>query len=467
MPRLTREQLDSTYSVVKTISDKAGNGMDLHEFFMTSDETALATTYVPVNHTFISSGNATTMTIWDCLMQDIDLETEEVIFEWSAAEHIDIGDSHIDHRVGIPGTEFRPSDWFHMNSIDKDRSGNYLISSCFAYSLYYIDGSTGEILWILGGKRNMFEDKSGGHATNFSGQHHARWTENYTEITLFDNAIGTAGAEPRGLRLAIDPVAMTVEVVQEYLNPWKFTVPTQGSMQDLPNGNVLVGYGSISAYTEFTKDGRPVCETHFGPASNFGMFTAQSYRVLKFPWTGYPSDSPSLGLVQEDAHGAWRAYVSWNGATEIGEWVLQEASAVDASEQAWTTVQTKMKEGFETVFTIKHGYEPYFRVKAIGKHDMGILGMTGVVHASGAGAIDPGEVRGHTLPGRNELLWVFIGLLGSVIVATAAAMVLMARRRSQYHLVSSEDGNGSVRGVHDMNAGVAGIGKARNDDRGL
>jgi hypothetical protein len=113
---------------------------------------------------------------------------------------------------------------------------------------------------------------------------------------------------------------MTAAVVAEYWNPHPISSQSQGSMQVLKTGRVLVGYGYGAAWTEFTPEGEALCESHFGPMSQFHRGQVMSYRVFKQEWVGRPLTSPSVALSGSEAA------VSWNGATEIVTWVLQGAS---------------------------------------------------------------------------------------------------------------------------------------------
>ena len=354
---------------------------DLHEFKISEQGTALLTVYqVKDNYNLTALGREEPGPIWDCYIQEIDMETDEVIFQWSAADHIDVNDTFRGiGDSGVPGGE--PFDFFHINSIDKDPWGNYLISSRYTHSIYCVEGRTGSVLWVLGGKRNMFDDLSGGNATNFRFQHHARWADNYEAITLFDNS-ADSGEEstPRGVRLGIRVANKTVELLNEYRSPTVIPAPSQGSMQDLPGGNVLLGYGYSGAMAEFSRGGRVLCQTHYGPASGFGSGDVQSYRVFKFPWSGYPADGPSL-RVARDAAGVWRAFASWNGATEVRRWVLQGAEGPDDAGNEWSVLGGVVKVGFEAGFALRAGHPAFLRVQALGE-GMNALGVSKVVNAS-------------------------------------------------------------------------------------
>lgn len=187
----------------------------------------------------------------------------------------------------------------------------------------------GKIIWNLGGANNSFEDLSNGAATNFNGQHHARFQENNksnnTAITLFDN--NPAGSTSRGLYLDLDlnpnpEQKETAHLRHEYIyTPTNIHSPSAGgSLQTLANGNLVQSYGINPIWTEFSDQGDVLCHVHFGAASAFGQGRVFSERVLKGPWTGTPKTSPDIALY------GYEAAVSWNGATEVVTWVLQGAN---------------------------------------------------------------------------------------------------------------------------------------------
>lgn len=50
-------------------------------------------------------------------------------------------------------------------------------------TLFYVNGTTGEIIWRMGGNHSDFTI---GEGANFEYQHHARFRDNNT-LTIFDN----------------------------------------------------------------------------------------------------------------------------------------------------------------------------------------------------------------------------------------------------------------------------------------
>jgi hypothetical protein len=254
-----------------------------------------------------------------------------------------------------------------MNSIDKDPKGNYIVSSRFLHTVTYISGETGEIIWVLGGKRNNFKDLSDGAATGFMYQHDARWQDDYTTITLFDNGAEDGHwVEPytRGMRIKIDQEAMTAELVNEYVNPNHIFAISQGSLQVLPNSNVLMGYGNTGAMTEYAANGTVLCDVHFGPQAWFGAGDIQSYRTYKFDWVGRPDTKPDVQILpSEDGSNLTSLYVSWNGDTEVRRWILQATN--DVEDERWKVIDDEERDGFETQLTIKSDAPHYVRVKGV------------------------------------------------------------------------------------------------------
>lgn len=283
--------------------------------------------------------------IKDSMFQEIDLETGKLIFQWKASDHYSISETlaPID-KFGY--TKENAFEYFHINSVDKDDVGNYYISSRYMQTVTCIS-PTGKILWKLGGKNNDFIDLSGGAATNFSWQHHARWHPG-DRITLFDNGAFNwlfTAEHSRGLHVQLHTKNMTAEFIHDYIKPGVLA-HSQGSVQLIPEtGNVFIGWGHSSAHTEFAENGSILCDVHFGPSAFFGFGWAKSYRSFKANWVGKPRTMPVIAMKD----GA--LYVSWNGATEVVNWSLEVS---DNGNGVFNNLQKIPKDGFETRIPTDH-----------------------------------------------------------------------------------------------------------------
>ena len=411
-------QLNSSYQEAFRISAHNGLAADLHELILTPEGTALITVYEPLEKDLGSlkereAGSEPTF-IWDCLFQEIDVVTDELLFEWRASEHYDVESSF--HNLGDKGSLDDPFDYFHINSIQKDEFGNYLISARYTHSVTYIDGETGEVLWVLGGTRNQFTDLSDGNATDFAWQHDARFhsLEDFPELmskdiqegqrnekhngqvtkllTVFDNAAEDMiinNVLSRGLLLEISfpnpnvedhnssSKEYTARFIRSFDHPSNVLSSSQGSLQVIPSTNenqdpkIMIGYGYNAVFTEYDSNGTVLCDTRFGTNLTWTHGEVQSYRAFKFPWVGKPVDSPSA-VMAEDGEAI---YVSWNGATEVQRWILEHSTSLLADAK-WQKLVTVEKHGFENELEFDQDTSHRFlRVRAVDKHS-GTLGTS-------------------------------------------------------------------------------------------
>ncbi|CAD0111275.1 unnamed protein product, partial [Aureobasidium uvarum] len=368
----TYYMLDSHYQVFKQFSASNTLGNDFHEYTITSDDTALLTSYDTISTDLSSLGVQGRGWIYDSLFREIDIETGEILFEWRASNHFAINDTF--YPIGSAGqSPEAPFDFFHINSVDKDRDSNYIISSRFMHSIVCISASTKNILWTLGGRNNDFTDLSEGSATDFAWQHHVS-VQADNQLSIFDNAnykkwheelLGGGSEISRGMLVHLDTENMTIELVQEFMNPGSRGTPQQGSMQVLDSGNVLLGWGYHAGYTEYAPDGQVLCDTHINPAMLFPFGFVHAYRAFRAStWIGRPNTQPDVCVDPADGH----AFVSWMGATEVSDWILQTASeSTSGDDLTFVDAVKANKNGFETEIEVPSGEYRYLRIVAVDK----------------------------------------------------------------------------------------------------
>lgn len=146
----------------------------MHEFrLVNGGKKALITEYTPVPwglHDF----NITNGVGWieDSIFREVDVASGAVNFEWHSIDYF-LPDSHTTIPVAAKGrTHDTPLDYFHINSLDKNADGDYLVSARHMNMILKISGRDGHIIWELS-TRNLSTFKP----LDFEpfGQHHARW----------------------------------------------------------------------------------------------------------------------------------------------------------------------------------------------------------------------------------------------------------------------------------------------------
>jgi hypothetical protein len=230
-------------------------------------------------------------------------------------------------------------DYFHINSIARMVDGHYLVSARNTWGIYKIDGGSGEVIWRLGGKRSDFHM---GPGTGFAWQHDARLHPGNL-LSLFDDG-GAPKVQPqsKALVLALDVKRMRATLHRRYTHHPPAVARALGSMQVLPNGNVLVGWGTAPYFSEYADGGRLVFDATLPRGG-------QNYRTLRFPWRGQPYFPPAAKATRHA--GGHLLHVSWNGATDVAGWELETGSS-PASLAAERTVP---RTHFETRIAIPAG----------------------------------------------------------------------------------------------------------------
>ena len=147
------EIYNSSYQHVATVKASNGVNADLHEFTITGQNTALVTAYYPVLWNVSNAKGAKPRLVLDGVVQEIDIPTGLVLFQWDSLDHVPVSASY----QAIPKNTGHPWDYFHLNSAQLTGNGNVIISSRDTWAVYDVAHQTGAIVWTLGGKSSSFK----------------------------------------------------------------------------------------------------------------------------------------------------------------------------------------------------------------------------------------------------------------------------------------------------------------------
>jgi peptidoglycan/LPS O-acetylase OafA/YrhL len=310
--------LDQHYRPAGRIAMGHGYLTNMHELQVTDRGTAYLNAYPRVQVPGVG-------TVVDYVVQEVDIATGAVLFEWHALDHVPLEASY--RPPG--GTEW---DYFHGNSIDPPpgRDGTLLISSRNTSAVYAVDRQTGKVSWVLGGKLDRFGLAEQHPGWRFCAQHDARRLPN-GDITLFDNG-GTnlpsaCSVHPaRVMQFRLDPRQRSAQLV------WSLGSATVsrsggglfpgwvGNAQRGPAGDTLVNWGNEKRVTDHAAS---------GAVKLLLRLQRWTYRAVRARWVGRPLGRPRIAGRRR---GASRVdlWASWNGATEIRRWRVLAGPAPDA-----------------------------------------------------------------------------------------------------------------------------------------
>jgi len=323
------EIYDSSYRPVATVQAANGVHADLHEFRITPENTALITAYYPVKWDASSIGGPKQATVLDSIVQEIDIPTGLLLFEWDSLDHVPLSASY--ERLPSLRTH-NPYDYFHVNSVEEDHDGSLLISARNTWAVYKVSHQTGQIIWTLGGKGSSFKL---GPGAAFAFQHDARVrASNDLFITLFDDGAGPPAIEheSRAIKLILDLRHMTARLVAQHRHG--LLANFEGEFQQLANFDDFVGWGQQPYFSEYDPHGRLIFDGRFVGAN-------ASYRAFRQRWNATPAAPPTIAY---DGGRTPTVYASWNGATNVSYWRVLGG----ASPTALRPLATTRKTWFET-----------------------------------------------------------------------------------------------------------------------
>jgi hypothetical protein len=349
--------MNSSYQIIAKVHAGWGYQADLHEFQLIPHGIAVIDAYVPVRADLSSVGGPTNGVVLDCVIQKIDVKTGKVLWEWHALGHVPLSDSY------TKAPQNADYDFFHLNSIQQLPGDKLLISARATWGVYLINERTGKVIWTLGGKDSTFNVAK---PAAFEWQHDVRLLP-HNLLSVFDDA-DFPQEEPQSSAklLRLNTSTHTASLVHRYTHTPPILTSYEGSAQLLPNHDMVVGWGTASAFSEYKPGGRQVFNATFAMPVN-------TYRAYRFSWVGHPRGKPSVATRR--SHGTTWVYVSWNGATRVASWRVLAGS----SSQSLAPVASRRWSGFETAIPV-HSHVSYVAVQAVdsGGHVLGVSRTTAV-----------------------------------------------------------------------------------------
>ncbi len=234
--------------------------------------------------------------IRNCTIVEFDPATGKVAWSWQATDHFDPAKVSIEPIFAPPladgGVVIDP---FHCNSIDIDPANdNLLVSSRQMNSVFYIDKTTGTVLWKMGGAT---ASKDGARyisvADPFVMQHDARLQPGWStctggQVSLFDDETGKAGPS----RAVLYDVSLGDDAgcdggTAAATSVWQYkgvsTPIAAGSFRIQPDGSRVIGWGLQPniVLTEVSAAGEDVLDIY--SSATPPPLPVVSYRALKVP----------------------------------------------------------------------------------------------------------------------------------------------------------------------------------------
>jgi hypothetical protein len=355
--------VDRHYRQIATVKARAPWLISLHDAVISGSDIWVTVYRYVRGQNLVAYGGPRKGTVYDAGVQEYDLNTGKLVYTWDALNpggppNVPLSDSEQPASARTaPGGAW---DAYHVNSVQVLPGNQILVSMRNTWAAYLVNTSTNQTVWKLGGKRRANSFTLAYHA-RFAWQHEVQLLPN-GDVTLYDDdcckALASGAFAPpngpsQGMLLKLDMANHTASLVAAYRHAPARYAAFLGSMQLLPNGNVLVGWGSLPYFSEYTSSRKLLLDAVF-PGKD------QTYRALYSPnWVGTPYYPPS-GTARR-SRGRTTVYASWNGATQVASWQL--LAGPDAAHLA--AVAAKTGNGFETAIALKQGAYRLLELRAV------------------------------------------------------------------------------------------------------
>ncbi len=268
------------YQQIATVN--AGNGLsaDGHEFLITPWNTALVLSYTTTTANLTSIGGAADQTVINGVVQEIDIATGKVLFQWNSEDHVPFSQSE----QPLPASASDPWDWFHINAVELDTDGNLLIDARDTWTTYKVSLATGNIIWQLGGKDSSFTLQAAPGQVLDSASELFAWQHDPEPLggglyTFFDNESSGSPELPysRAITVKLDERNHAATLVASDNQPEGLSAASQGNAQTTGDGNLFVGWGILPYISEFDPAGKLIFNAEFPAGVN-------TYRAYLLPW---------------------------------------------------------------------------------------------------------------------------------------------------------------------------------------
>jgi len=268
------------YQQIATVN--AGNGLsaDGHEFLITPWNTALILSYTTATANLTSIGGPADQAVINGVVQEIDIATGKVLFQWNSEDHVPFSQSE----QPLPASPSTPWDWFHINAVHLDTDGNLLIDARDTWTTYKVSLATGNIIWELGGKDSSFtlEARPGqvlDSADEIFAWQHDPEAIGHDQYTFFDNESSGNPLLPysRAVTVKLNERTHVATLVASDDQPEGLAAASQGNAQTTRDGDLFVGWGALPYFSEFNPTGRLIFNAEFPTGVN-------TYRAYLLPW---------------------------------------------------------------------------------------------------------------------------------------------------------------------------------------
>ena len=278
--------LDEEFNELERLTTVGLTQTDNHDFIITEEGTRIFISYNSTERDMTAFGLSAQEIVGDSVIQEV-TPSGQVVFQWNSWDHLNLDDCRA--TGSTPSAPF-PRDYAHLNSLDLTPEGDLIGSFSICAQVLKIDRPSGDVIWQLGGSGSDFLIV--GDSFNEFCFHHTVSELPGDRVLMFDNGqfcpgnrIATFGNFSRAVEYQLDSTTGQASFVRDHplFGTYQEYTPWQGSVQELDNGNWVIGWGQVQnnamSITEVTPSGDEILAIKILYDGNIAV----SYRAIRDP----------------------------------------------------------------------------------------------------------------------------------------------------------------------------------------
>ena len=281
--------MNSHYQTVARVAGGNGLKADLHDFQIAPHDVAYITAFNPIRCDLTSVKGARDGTIVDTAIQEIDMKTGLVRWEWHSLDHVGASESETEapaerDAVGLVSPQ-----------LDRSRARRQHLHLRAQHLGRLPAGRRHRQDPVAPGRaRQLFKMGPGTRNGVAARRAHARRAAKSRSSTTAPTRRSTHSRVLCASRSNFKTHQARLAAAYTHSDP-PLLAASQGNMQTLADGNTVVGYGGVPAISEYAEDGSLLFDAHL-------PYDMAFYRAFRFPWSGRPLSPPATAR-QPQQHG--------------------------------------------------------------------------------------------------------------------------------------------------------------------
>ena len=299
--------MNSHYQTVARVPGGNGLQADLHDFQIAPHDISYTTAFNAIRCNLSSVDGASDGVILDTAVQEIDMKTGLVRWEWHSVDHVGASESE----TPAPKSA-APWDWFHINSIDAGARREHLHLGAQHLGRLSVGRRQRQHPLAPGRPEELLQDGPG-YRNRMAARraHPPGWRSHLLRRRLEPAHPPTVARPADRARLQDTRSAPDRGIHAPRSRPC--SPQARATCRRWPTATRWWAMAGCRRSASLPREAQLLFDAHL-------PFDMSFYRAFRFPWSGRPSTPPTVLANLNNTGEETIVHMSWNGASEVASW---------------------------------------------------------------------------------------------------------------------------------------------------